>query len=147
MAYAARSDLEARMGSADRLSVLLADEQGLEIPGRLAGAIAQAEAEIDSGLGNFYAVPVAAPVPATVARWAADLALAALAESRPAPGGGNLAKKAERAREEIDEVRRGVRQVAGLAAKPRVGTVTEPDRTFTRGEDSAGGEAGTMDTW
>jgi len=147
MSYTTRANLERRMGSLERLDVLLSDEQGVEIEGRLDGAIADAEAEIDEALAPFYPFPLTGTVPATVARWTADLALAALAEDRPAGGGGNLARRAERARAEIQEVRSGTRTIPGLARKNPIGSASEPEKTFTRGEDDPDGAAGTLDTW
>jgi len=145
--YTTREKMRQRLGSEERLEVLLADEQGVEIEGRLDGAVADAEAEIDEALAPFYPFPLTGTVPATVARWTADLALAALAEDRPAGGGGNLARRAERARTEIEEVRRGLRTIPDLTRKNPIGSATEPDKTFTRGEDAPDEGAGTMDTW
>jgi len=147
MAYATQSDLEARLGSVDRLAVLLSDETGIEISGRLAAAIADAEAEIDAILAPRWPFPITGTIPATVTRWTADLALAALAEDRPTGGMGNLAKRAERARAEILQAASGRRTITGLAMRNPVGGVAEPDRTFTRGEDQADGSGGTMDHW
>jgi len=146
-AYATQSDLEARYGSTDRLAVLLADEQGVEIAGRLAEAIADAQAEIDGALAPTWPFPLTGSVPATVTRWTADLALAALAESRPAGGGGNLAARAERARQEIALAAAGRRAISGLTRRDPTGSAVEPDRTFTRGEDQAEPGGGTMDRW
>jgi phage gp36-like protein len=145
--YTTREKMRQRLGSEDRLEVLLADEQGVEIEGRLTDAIADAEAEIDEALALVYPFPLTGTIPATVARWTADLALAALAEDRPAGGGGNLARRAERARQEIQEVRSGTRTIPGLVRRNPIGSASEPDKTFTRGEDAPDGEAGTMDTW
>ena len=147
MAYATQSDLEARLGSADRLAVLLADEQGVEISGRLAAAITDAQAEIDAILAPRWPFPITGTVPATVTRWTADLALSTLAEDRPSGGTGNLAKRAERARTEIAMAADGRLTISGLAMRSPVGGATEPDRTFTRGEDQADGSAGTLDHW
>jgi len=151
MSYATRAKLEHRLGSLERLDVLLADEQGVEIEGRLEGAVADAEAELDEALAPFYPFPLTGAVPATVQRWTADLALAALAEDRPAGGGGNLARRAERARAEIREAAAGTRAIPGLTRKNPIGSASEPEKTFTRGEDkppaSPGDTGGTMDTW
>jgi phage gp36-like protein len=146
-AYATQSDLENRLGSADRLAVLLADENGVERPGALSAAIADAQEEIDMALGNRYPFPLTGTVPETVTRWTADLALAVLAEQKPGGPGGGLARKAERARAEIQACRAAELSIPGLTARSLVGGVEEPDKTFTRKEDSVDGEAGTLDTW
>ena len=81
MSYATQSDLENRAGGPDRLELLLADSGGMEIPDRLASAIADAEAESDSCADAFYAGPFS-PVPSLVTRWAADLALGSVRVAR-----------------------------------------------------------------
>lgn len=117
--YATREDLERRIGSADRLAVLLSDEQGIEVPGRLDGAIADAEAEIDSALAAFYPMPLSpgTAIPGTVVRWTADLALEHLAADRPFSGSGPIARRADRARTEIAETASGRRMVPGLTRR------------------------------
>jgi len=144
MAYATQTDLENRVGGPDRLAVLLADNQGMELAGRLAAAIADAEAEIDSALEAFYAVPFSA-VPAIVTRWAADLALGALVGDRS--GTGPIAARALEAKNQLAEVRAARRSIPGVARKDGTGGSDDPDPTFTRGEDQVDGNGGTMDVW
>ena len=144
MAYATRAQIELRLGDADRLDVLLADREGVERPGALDAAVADAQAEIDAAISSRYAAPITGTVPAQVARWTADLALGALAENRPA-GGGALAKKADRARGEMEAVRTGKLSVPGLTPLDLVGGVTEAPSILTSKDRSPTGEPGTMD--
>jgi phage gp36-like protein len=122
MAYATEQDLVDRLGSEAKLAVLLADEEGDEIEGRLDAAIAAAGEEIDEALGGFYTVPFS-PIPATVTRWAADLALESLAERGGGPG--NVATRAARARQEIAAVGGAKRGISGATRKAAVGGVDE----------------------
>jgi phage gp36-like protein len=143
--YATELDLEIACGGPDRLAVLLADEQGDELEGRLAAALAAADSEIDSALANFYGVPVAAPVPSQVVRWATDLALGELVRDRGDVGG--LRAHADEARAALKEVQAGHLAVPGLTKKDAVGGIPEAGRTFTRGEDRTDGSGGTLDKW
>jgi len=139
--------VELRLGDVLRLEVLLADSQGIERPGALDAAIADAQEEIDAALASRYSFPLTGTVPAQVARWTADMALATLAESRPGGLGGGLAKKADRARGEIEAVRKGMLSIPGLAARDLVaGGTDEAPKKLTDGP-AADGAAGTMDKW
>jgi phage gp36-like protein len=145
MAYVTRAQIELRLGDTDRLEVLLADREGVERPGALDAAIADAQAEIDAAISARYAAPIAGTVPAQVSRWTADIALATLAENRPGGGGGSLAKKAERARGEIEMVRVGKLSISGLTPLDLVGGVAEAPPILTSKDRSVTGEPGTMD--
>jgi len=145
MTYAAKQDLVNRLGSADRLEVLLADESGNERQDALEAALAAADDELDSLLGQVLPFPLTGTVPALVKAWAADLALAALAQGRPAAGGGQIAANAERTRGQIEEARAGRRRIPGIERRSAVGGVPETGRSMTRGEDNVDGSGGTLD--
>jgi phage gp36-like protein len=145
MAYATRAQIELRLGDTDRLDVLLADAQGVERAGALDAAIADAQGEIDAAISSRYAAPITATVPAQVVRWTADIALATLAENRPGGGGGALAKKAERARAEIEMVRAGKLSISGLTPLDLVGGVAEAPPILSSKDRSPTGEPGSLD--
>jgi len=145
MAYSTRAQIELRLGDTDRLDVLLADGQGVERPEALDAAVADAQGEIDAAIASRYAAPITGTVPTQVSRWAADLALASLAENRPGGGGGSLAKKAQRARDELAAVQAGKLSIPGLTPLDLVGGVDEAPQILTSKDRSPTGEPGSMD--
>lgn len=82
MTYATQSALETRFGAAEILQ--LTDREGLGIVdvGVLAGALAEADAEINAYLVGHYVLPLAT-VPAILGRLACDIARYRLASDNP----------------------------------------------------------------
>lgn len=82
MTYAIQADLETRFGAAEILQLADRDGDGLADSGVVAGALAEAAAEIDAYLAGRYALPLAS-VPPVLVRLACDIARYRLMADNP----------------------------------------------------------------
>jgi len=73
MTYATQADLETRFGAAEILQLADRDGDGSADSGVVAGALAEASAEIDAYLAGRYPLPLA-PTPGVLVRLACDIA-------------------------------------------------------------------------
>lgn len=133
MTYATQADLETRFGAAEILQLADRDGDDLADSGVVAGALAEADAEIDAHLAGRYALPLAS-VPAILTRLACDIARYRLMADNPLE---EARKRYEDARRLLESLAAG-RVTLGLpAATPVSGNlvevVTGRDKAFTGG--------------
>lgn len=105
MPYATPADLDTRFGAAELLQLADRDGDGIADAGVIAGALAEADAEIDAYLAVKYPLPLAT-VPPILVRLACDIARYRL--------------WADRASEEVRKRYEDARHILGLLAAGRV---------------------------
>jgi len=119
MTYATQPDLETRFGAAELLQLADRDGDGLADPGVVAGALAEAAAEIDAYLVGRYALPLASTPPVLV-RLACDLARYRLMADNPLE---EARKRYEDARRLLEALAAGRVALGPPAAAPPTGGV------------------------
>lgn len=133
MSYATQADLETRFGAAEILQ--LADRDGDDIAdsGVVAGALAEADAEIDAHLAGRYVLPLAT-VPAILVRLACDIARYRLMADNPLE---EARKRYEDARRTLESLAAGRVSLGLPAASTSTGNlveiVTGRDKAFAGG--------------
>jgi phage gp36-like protein len=131
--YATQQNLVDRFGEAEIKQIADRDGDGAIDAGVVAKALADAEAEIDSYIGNVYQLPLAS-VPARVVDLAQDLALYKLYASNPPE---DVVRRYRDAIRFLEAVSAGKAVLPGLdgAPPPSAGAgvaVSAPERVFTR---------------
>lgn len=132
MAYCDQQGLADRFGEAELLSVADRDDDGIIDADIVAGALTDAQDEIDAYLATRYETPVPDPVPGLLVRLCADIARYRLYDDNPL----------DEVRERYDRAVTALRDIANGKARLPVSTPTatfdvvaergELDRTFTR---------------
>jgi phage gp36-like protein len=146
MAYCDSDDLALALG-ADRL-LQLASDDGEELDTDVvAGAVADAEAEIDAYCGARYAVPFST-VPGIIRKRCVDLAVYAL-YGRAAEIPEDVQRRRDDAVAFLKDVSRGTAGLGASAPDPDAGpsvSTSKTDRIFTNGRPSSG-TSGSLDGW
>lgn len=129
MTYATQADLETRFGAAEILQLADRDGDDLADSGVVAGALAEADAEIDAHLAGRYALPLAS-IPAILTRLACDIARYRLMADNPL----------EEARTRYEDARRMLESLAAGRVSlglPAVSTTTGNLVEVVTGRDKA----------
>lgn len=133
MTYATQSDLETRFGAAEILQLADRDGSGAVDTGVVAGALAEADAEINAYLEGRYALPLAT-VPAILVRLACDIARYRLAADTPLE---EVRKRYEDARRMLESLASGRVRLGLPSVSATVGNlvevVTGRDKAFAGG--------------
>jgi phage gp36-like protein len=128
----------ARFGLSETLA--LSDEAGVGKIGReiFFAALADAAAEIDSYLGNRFAVPLAAPIPGLVQRLAGDIARARLHSAGAVPDAvASALNDARRTLRDLADGRANLQGAAPANSETRIGapqSIAGSNRPFSDGK-------------
>ncbi len=145
MAYSARADIEATIGSEDLIQLTDVQRTGEVDDGRVTAAIAAADADIDGYCGSRYSVPFGT-VPDQVKQWSITLAVYYLNYWKRSVT-DEIQKQYDAIMKKLRDVAAGIFTLGSTAAPPTatetdagIETTTDPeDRVFTRGNSTTAG--------